>query len=129
MYESQKRARKKYDLENTRQIRIKLNKKTDKDILDCLDSQENRQGYIKKLIRTDIQGCRFCKNVTIEHEEKYVELAYGDMYLGLTPWGYVLKVYYTHCINKGIVGNFLIEYCPGCGRNLKEYFEKNLKKI
>lgn len=43
-----------YDRRNTRQVIIKLNKGTDADILQMLDAQENRQGYIKKLIRDDI---------------------------------------------------------------------------
>ena len=34
-------------------IYLKLNEDTDKDILERLDKQENKQGYIKELIRTD----------------------------------------------------------------------------
>lgn len=52
--DAQKRANAKYDARNTRQVMLKLNKITDKDILDKLDSVENRQGYIKSLIREDI---------------------------------------------------------------------------
>ena len=44
----------KYDENNTKQIKLKLNLKTDKDILDKLNSVDNKQGYIKKLIREDI---------------------------------------------------------------------------
>ena len=44
----------KYDKENTVQVRIKLNKKTDADIIETLDSVPNKQGYIKDLIRKDI---------------------------------------------------------------------------
>lgn len=43
-----------YDAENTRQIKMKLNLKTDADILNRLDSVPNKQGYIKMLIRKDI---------------------------------------------------------------------------
>ena len=53
--EAQRRAVSKYDTANTRQIKIKLNLKTDADILDKLNSVENRQGYIKDLIRSDIE--------------------------------------------------------------------------
>lgn len=52
--EAQKRAVAKYDAENTRRIVLKLNKTTDKDVLDRLDTVGNRQGYIKGLIREDI---------------------------------------------------------------------------
>lgn len=54
--ESQKKAVEKYDRENTRQVKFKLNLKTDADILAKLDSVPNKQGYIKDLIRKDITG-------------------------------------------------------------------------
>ena len=44
----------KYDKEHTTFIGIKLNNETDADILECLKNTENRQGYIKELIRADI---------------------------------------------------------------------------
>lgn len=43
-----------YDRRNTTQVVLKLNRKTDADILGHLAAQDNRQGYIKKLIREDI---------------------------------------------------------------------------
>jgi hypothetical protein len=52
--EAQLKASRKYDQQNTRLIQLKLNKKTDADILEKLDSVENRQGYIKHLIRKDM---------------------------------------------------------------------------
>lgn len=52
--EAQKKAKAKYDKANTKQIMLKLNLKTDADILDQLDSVENKQGYIKDLIRKDM---------------------------------------------------------------------------
>ena len=52
--EAQKKAQRKYDSANTVIITMKLNKKTDKAIIDKLDSVENKQGYIKALIRADI---------------------------------------------------------------------------
>ena len=53
--EAQIRANAKYDAANTVQIKMKLNTKTDADILQKLDSVENKQGYIKALIRADLQ--------------------------------------------------------------------------
>lgn len=52
--EAQRRASKKYDAENTRQIVMKLNTTTDADILDWLDSRPNKQGAIKEAIRERI---------------------------------------------------------------------------
>ena len=56
--DAQKRAVSRYDAANTRQIKIKLNLKTDADILERLSEVENRQGYIKDLIRQDIEKKR-----------------------------------------------------------------------
>ena len=57
--EAQKRASAKYDAENTTVVRMKLNNKTDADILALLQeiSAEpgGKQGYIKALIRADIE--------------------------------------------------------------------------
>ena len=43
-----------YDEQNTVQFKMKLNKIHDKDILDKLESVGNKQGYIKQLIRADL---------------------------------------------------------------------------
>ncbi len=53
---AQKKASEKYDLQNTRQITLKLNLTSDADILMKLDETHNRQGYIKQLIRDDLKG-------------------------------------------------------------------------
>ena len=53
--ESQRRAVAKYDAENTIQIKLKLNLYTDRDIIDRLNEVDNKQGYIKDLIRSDIE--------------------------------------------------------------------------
>ena len=49
-------AQERYDATHTKQIRLKLNLNTDADILKRLDEVGNTQGYIKKLIRADIDG-------------------------------------------------------------------------
>lgn len=48
----------KYDRSNTQRIYLKFNLKTDADILEKLDSVENKQGYIKDLIRKDIENSK-----------------------------------------------------------------------
>lgn len=53
--EAQKRAREKYEKTNTVQLKMKLNRNTDADILAKLESVDNKQGYIKELIRDDIE--------------------------------------------------------------------------
>ncbi len=49
--EAQKRASAKYDAGNTTRLYIKLNNTTDRDILEFLEKQPNKQGFIKDLIR------------------------------------------------------------------------------
>lgn len=52
---AQKDAVRRYDATHTKQIMFKFNLETDADILAKLDEVENKQGYIKELIRADIE--------------------------------------------------------------------------
>lgn len=52
--DAQLRAVRKYDDASTRQIKIKLNLRTDADILQKLEEVDNIQGYVKALIRKDM---------------------------------------------------------------------------
>ena len=56
--DSRKKAVAKYDAANTKQVKFKLNLKTDADILAKLESVENKQAYFKQLIRNDIQNSK-----------------------------------------------------------------------
>ena len=49
------KPQKKYDDANTIQIKLKLNKKTDADIIAYLEASNNKQGTIKALIRSEIE--------------------------------------------------------------------------
>lgn len=57
--QSQIEAQERYDADNTIQIRLKLNKRTDADILETLKKRKaipgGMQGYIKALIRADMR--------------------------------------------------------------------------
>ena len=55
--ESQKRARDKWNAENKKVVSIGFYP-TDADLLAHLDRQENKAGYIKGLIRRDMEGGR-----------------------------------------------------------------------
>lgn len=48
-------AQAKYDAKNTKRFGLKLNLKTDADILEKLESVDSIQGYIKELIRKDLR--------------------------------------------------------------------------
>lgn len=56
--DAQLKANARYDAVHTRQIKMKLNLTTDRDILEHLDKMENKQGYIKRLIREDMLRTR-----------------------------------------------------------------------
>ena len=53
--EAQKRAKNKYNKANTKQVILRLNLKTDADVLEKLEEVESKQGYIKELIRKDLK--------------------------------------------------------------------------
>lgn len=53
--DAQKRAVAKYDAANTKSHLLKLNRKTDADIIAFLENQPNKMGYIKQLIRDNMQ--------------------------------------------------------------------------
>ena len=44
-----------YEKENLRQIRLKINRKTEPDLIEWIEKQENIQGYIKRLIMDDME--------------------------------------------------------------------------
>ena len=66
---SERQAR--YDAENTRQYRLKLNMNKDKDIMSRLAETGNMQGYIKMLIRNDMAVSPFLREVTKKEAEGY----------------------------------------------------------
>jgi len=57
--EAQKRAKKKFEATNCKQISLQLNYNTDAEVIAWLDKQTeitgSRQGYIKALIKADIE--------------------------------------------------------------------------
>lgn len=55
---SQLKAVAKYDKANTVQVNLKLNKKTDADIIEALSECDNKQGLIKRLLRLSGWGDR-----------------------------------------------------------------------
>ena len=44
-----------YEKENLRQIRLKINRKTEPELLEWIEKQDNIQGYIKRLIQEDME--------------------------------------------------------------------------
>ncbi|MBQ2680023.1 MAG: hypothetical protein IJF98_07490 [Firmicutes bacterium] len=48
----------KYREENVREFRLKINRQTEPELLEWMNKQENYQGYLKSLIRNDIESRR-----------------------------------------------------------------------
>ena len=53
--QAQLKAKEKYNKTKTTTYCLRLNKNTDKDIIEVLNSVGSKTGYIKELIRLDIQ--------------------------------------------------------------------------
>lgn len=53
---AQIKAKEEYDKRTAYGVYLKLNKGTDADLIEKLESVPNRQGYIKNLIRKDMEG-------------------------------------------------------------------------
>lgn len=47
-------AQSRYDKKNTVSYSMKLNKNTDADLIDHMDKQDNKQGYLKTLVVHDM---------------------------------------------------------------------------
>lgn len=54
--DAQKRASSKYEAEHIKKMTFKFNLEHDRDILERLEQVDNKNGYIKELIRKDIRG-------------------------------------------------------------------------
>ena len=53
--EAKRKANKKYDSINVIKLYVKLNKKTDADIIEYIENAENKQGTFKKALRLLMQ--------------------------------------------------------------------------
>ena len=82
-----------YDRKNTRRIDLKLNRKTDADVIEKLEDQPSMQAYIKHLIREDIRP------------------PFGKL---CSQCGKSQYNWFTVKTNdSGPIGDW--QYCPGCG--------------
>ena len=61
-----------YEKENLRQIRLKINRKTEPELLEWVEKQGNIQGYIKQLIREDMKRLKEFEKECYEAAEMVV---------------------------------------------------------
>lgn len=55
MTEKQKKYDQDWKAKNTTRVTVRLNNNTDEDIIEYLSTLDNKQGYIKELIREDMK--------------------------------------------------------------------------
>ena len=80
--ESKVRANAKYDKEHCKGVYLKMNIKTDSDILDKLSSVPNVQGYIKHLIRKDIGSVPKAESEENTMKTYHIKPEYLDLWEG-----------------------------------------------
>ena len=54
--EAQKRSSIKYEKENLVRVALSINKNTESEIAEWLSQRDNKQGYLKELIRADMKA-------------------------------------------------------------------------
>ncbi len=89
------KASMKYNAANVKQVKLNLNKKTDADIIEALAACGNMQGYIKDLIRKDLNDEKQVPAIT----KKIVEGEFlEDQFVIVEIDGreFRRKVYYSH---------------------------------
>jgi len=64
----------KWQKKNTKTMLLRLNIRTDRDILKHLDTVKSKQGYIKELIRADMKS----KGIEIPHPSRAEEKKYAE---------------------------------------------------
>lgn len=74
-------AHARYQREKTKVVPVRLFLSTDRDILDRLDQQDNRSGYIKRLIREDVQKDTTQPNTTDDQPPRRVSCTPGGIFL------------------------------------------------
>ena len=55
-YQNKVKYNQDYVKNNVLQVMVKINRNTEADLVDFLDTKENKQGYIKSLIRADMEA-------------------------------------------------------------------------
>ena len=88
-----------YDAANIVRLSMKLNKKTDADVLQRLGEVESKQGYVKQLIRADIERSSFmtdikAANITVNGHQFDYQLINGTL-LHSSEWNgekYIVNV-------------------------------------
>ena len=101
-------ARKKWARENTTMLQVRLNNNTDADILQQLNRADNKQGYVKELIRADIKEGKIMSHEINTH--------------GLTMTGLEAAAQETSCIRENSGHCVHIRYDASAGKVYATFF-------
>lgn len=121
---AERKAADKYIKEHIRVFRLKLNDRTDADMIEHLNNKENMTAYIKALIRKDMEqsGCEYCTG----EASLYQQSSAGELHLGTFGDNRTLEFTYKACPPHAVCcfkdikhkNAFVIKNCPNCGRKL-----------
>ena len=99
----------KYNAKNVKQVKMNLNRNTDADIISHLESIQNVQGYIKDLIRRDLNDDHQVPTIT----KKLVEGSFEDgewVFVEIDGREFRRKVYYSNKHNDLVITIYGNEY-------------------
>lgn len=106
---AQVKASIKYNQKNVKQVKLNLNLKTDADIIEALAASGNMQGYIKDLIRKDINDEHQAPAIT----KKIIEGSFQDgetVIVEIDGREFKRKVFYSHKLKEPAVVIFSNDY-------------------
>lgn len=117
-------AQAKYNAKTRYRVVVNLNTNTDQDIIRHVEKLDNVQGYIKGLIRKDMEqnGCEYCAGEAALYQQNSA----GELHLGTFGDNRTLEFTHNACPphaacsakylkNKAV---YIINNCPNCGRKL-----------
>lgn len=115
--ESQYKASKKYDAKMVVPLYVKLNRKTDADIIGKLEEVPNKQGYVKQAIRKEIERGNDMElhGIWIDDADK-IDAQFGRHNYRCSKCGHYATEHIGGtenwwCISKP-------NYCPNCGAKM-----------
>ena len=125
--EAQRRAVKKYDAANTVQFHLKLNVKTDAAIIEKLKTVENVQGYLKDLVRADIERANVGR--WIPARVQYVESKHAGYmtpkYIADESLGYS-SIYICSLCGDMVESKYADDWCSNCHHKMTPFSPEKL---
>lgn len=109
---AQLKAAAKYKKNNTTTVLLRFNNKTDSDILNVLQNCNNKNGYIKKLIRDD-------------HPAAWLDEKFVAFHLTCSACGCNIRREKSEVFE----GNYKYNFCPNCGARMNAIIRTIIKEV